>query len=147
MSRPVNMTMAEVLNLTARAGQAPNLAAHRDQPRQRDRQKYRNVVIEVDGLQFDSKAEHRRWCYLQQLVKAREIRNLRRQVAFELIPGQERPSGGRERPTMYVADFVYEDRTGATIVEDVKGASTPEYRLKRKLMLWRHRVEIREIKA
>lgn len=147
MSRPVAMSLADVLAITSRAQRQPTAAAMRDQPREREHRKYRNVTVEVDGLTFDSKAEHRRWCYLQQLVKAREITKLRRQVAFELIPGQDRPSGGRERPTVYVADFVYEDRTGATVVEDVKGASTPEYRLKRKLLLWRHGIEIREIKA
>lgn len=147
MSRPVTMSLAEVLAITGRAQQRP-LAAMRDQPRQREDRKYRNVVVETDdGLRFDSKAEHRRWCYLQQLAKAREITDLRRQVPFELIPAQVRPSGGKERPTVYVADFVYVDRTGLQVVEDVKGASTPEYRLKRKLMLWRHGVEVREVRA
>lgn len=147
MSRPVTMTLSEVLSITGRAQQRP-LAALRDQPRQREERKYQNVVVETaDGLRFDSKAEHRRWCYLAQLQRAGEITKLQRQVAFELIPAQARPSGGTERPTVYVADFVYVDRTGTTVVEDVKGASTPEYRLKRKLMLWRHGVEIREVKA
>lgn len=147
MSRPVTMTLSEVLSITGRSQQRP-LTALRDQPRQSEDRKYRNVVVETaDGMRFDSKAEHRRWCYLVQLLKAREIAKLQRQVAFELIPAQTRPSGGKERPTVYVADFVYTDRTGATVVEDVKGASTPEYRLKRKLMLWRHGVEIREVKA
>lgn len=146
MSRPVTMSMAEVLQITGRARQQ-TLTALRDQPRQREDRKYRNVVVETEAGRFDSKAEHRRWLYLDQLRRAGEIRDLQRQVPFELIPAQVRPSGGKERPTVYVADFVYEDRTGARIVEDVKGASTPEYRLKRKLMLWRHGVEIREIKA
>lgn len=147
MSRPVSMSLAEVLKITGRAARRPSVATMRDAPREREKQKYSNLVVEVDGLRFDSKAEYRRWCYLVQLLKAREITQLKRQVPFELIPAQVRPSGGKERPTVYLADFVYRDRTGAQVVEDVKGASTPEYRLKRKLMLWRHGVEVREIKA
>lgn len=149
MSRPVSMSLTDALQVAGRAGQRPSLAAMRDQPRQREdgKRKYSNVVVEVDGLRFDSKAEYRRWCHLVLLLKAREIRELRRQVPFELIPAQARPSGGKERPTVYVADFVYVDRTGAQVVEDVKGAATPEYRLKRKLLLWRHGIEIREVRA
>lgn len=147
MSRPVTMSLTEVLQITRRAAHQPTAAAMRDQPREREHRKYRNVVIEDGGERFDSKAEHRRWCYLVQLQRAGEVTQLRRQVPFELIPAQQRPSGGVERPTTYIADFVYTDRTGSRVVEDVKGASTPEYRLKRKLMLWRHGVEIREVKA
>ena len=81
------------------------------------------------------------------LLKAKEIQNLRRQVSYEIIPAQISPSGKKERPTKYLADFVYETKDGKTIVEDVKGAVTPEYRLKRKLLLHVHGIEIMEIKS
>ncbi len=68
-------------------------------------------------------------------------------MRFVLIPRLTRPSGGVERETAYLADFVYLDEAGHRVVEDVKGAATPEYRLKRKLMLHVHGIEIREIKA
>jgi hypothetical protein len=123
--------------------EAPNLLAWRDAPRAKRQTKYANVVCEVDGIKFDSMAERQRWLNLQLLVKADQIRDLRRQVEYVLIPAQKRPSGGVERACCYLADFVYVDvKTGRTVVEDVKGAVTPEFRIKRKLMLERHGVEI-----
>lgn len=119
----------------------PNLLAWRDEPRAKRREKYHNERTEFDGLNFDSKAEAKRWCELQILVRAGEITDLRRQVPFVLIPQQKRPSGGVERECTYVADFTY-TRGGKAVVEDVKGAVTPEFRIKRKLMLDRHGIEI-----
>lgn len=126
----------------------PDLLAWRDNPRQRRREKYGNVRTEVDGMKFDSMAERKRWNDLQWMLSAGLIVKLQRQVKYVLIPRQERPSGGVERECAYVADFVYTDkRNGALIVEDVKGAATPEYRIKRKLMLQVHGIEVREVKA
>lgn len=148
--KPVNLTPAEARDLVARRGQGRTITAMRDTPAQRDteKRKYRNVKITTNnGETFDSKAEHRRWVYLVEQQKAGEIKGLQRQVSFELIPAQLAPSGKKERATCYVADFVYRDREGRRVVEDVKGAVTPEYRLKRKLMLWQHGVEVQEIRS
>lgn len=123
-----------------------DLLAMRDSPRQRRKEKYANVRCEVDGLKFDSKAERDRWLTLRVLERAGKIRGLQRQVRYQLIPPQQRPSGGMERACDYVADFVYWDGD-RQIVEDVKGAATPEYRIKRKLMLQVHGLEVREVKA
>ena len=52
-----------------------------------------------------------------------------------------------EREAYYLADFVYIDcATGQNIVEDVKGVHTPLYTLKRKLVLERFGIRIREVK-
>lgn len=123
-----------------------DLASWRDAPRQRQRRKYANEPTTIDGMRFDSKAEARRWVELSLLVRAKQITDLQRQVEFELVPATSRPSGGRERAVVYRADFVYM-RDGRRVVEDVKGASTPEYRIKRKLMLWRHGIEVLETPA
>lgn len=87
---------------------------------------------------FDSVKEYQRWGELRILERAGRISNLRRQVKYELIPKQE-----GERACNYVADFVYTEN-GKTVVEDVKGFKTPEYRLKRKLMMWIHGIRIKE---
>lgn len=126
--------------------QPRSLLDMRDNPRARERRKYANEPTVVDGLRFDSKAEARRWCELRILERAGEIRGLERQVEYELIPACARPSGGKERATSYRADFVYW-RKDRKVVEDVKGAVTAEFRLKRKLMLWRHGIEILETPA
>lgn len=105
------------------------------------RQKYGNRITHVGGERFDSAKEARRWQELCLLVRAGEIRDLRRQVAYPLVVNGMLVAS-------FVADFVYVEG-GQVVVEDVKGGTTkatrPErYRLKKKLMLAIHGVEIRE---
>lgn len=102
--------------------------------------KYNNTKIRVDGRLFDSKAEAARWQELQLLERAGEIKELERQVEYELIPKQK-----GERAVKYIADFRYIDHDGKTVVEDTKGVKTPVYILKRKLMLRVHGIRIREV--
>lgn len=103
--------------------------------------KYHNQKTKtIDGITHDSKKEAARWSELLMLQRAGEIANLRRQVTFELIPKQE-----GERACNYIADFVYTDKLGKTIVEDAKGVRTDVYKIKRKLMLWRYDIRIKEV--
>ena len=96
--------------------------------------KYHNKKVVVDGKKFDSKKEAERYQALKLLEKADVIRNLSRQVPFELIPKQK-----DERAVKYIADFIYiETATGKIIVEDVKGYRTDVYKIKRKLFKWRY---------
>lgn len=117
---------------------------------------------------YDSRKEARRAEELRLLARAGKIRDLQEQVRFELIPAQYEgdtssalrapsPQGegeGRKRGKLlerrceYWADFVYVDcSTGETVVEDVKSPATrtPEYIIKRKLMLWVHGIRIKEV--
>ena len=48
--------------------------------------KYKNKKIEVDGIEFDSMLEARKYSELKLLQRARKIKDLRRQVSFELQP-------------------------------------------------------------
>ncbi|WP_244115966.1 DUF1064 domain-containing protein [Burkholderia gladioli] len=111
--------------------------------------KYRNSKCEHEGVKFDSQKERSRWFHLIQLQAAREIRDLQLQVAYVLIERRQRDDGTWEKATKYVADFVYTDvATGKTVVEDVKSPATrknPTYVLKRKLMLDRHGITIKEL--
>lgn len=91
---------------------------------------------------------------------AGEISDLRLQVKYVLIPTQRAPSfevykrgpnKGRRKPgevlekeCAYIADFVY-TKGGETVVEDAKGVRTKEYIIKRKLMLERYGIQIKEI--
>ncbi len=103
-------------------------------------QKYRNKPTEVDGIKFPSKKEARRWKDLNLLLNAGRIRNLERQVVFDLhVCGI--------KICAYRADFVYQEWTNGEwveVVEDAKGYPTPEYKLKRKLMAAVHKIAIRE---
>lgn len=101
--------------------------------------------------------EYRRYLDLIMLEKEGKISDLRRQVKFIIIPEQREPDqvgkrGGKikgkllEREASYYADFVYIDNeSGGMVVEDTKGYKTKDYILKRKLMLERHGIRIREI--
>lgn len=126
--------------------------------------KYYAQKVSIGGETFDSKKEARRWEELNLLLRAGRISDLRRQVKFVLIPAQyERyPRYGKkgqrikdgttcvEQACEYIADFVYiED--GKVIVEDVKGYRDPrsaayaKFVIKRKLMLERYGVRVREV--
>lgn len=120
--------------------------------------KYHNRKIIIDGIEFDSEKEGKRYNELKVLLKAGEISDLRLQVKYELIPAQyemgTRIRGNHvstvercvERAVNYVADFVYKDTmTEDTVVEDVKGMKTEVYKLKKKLMRWRYGIKIREV--
>jgi hypothetical protein len=143
------MTIDELRNLQARIAARPSATAMRDAPAEKSKrgQKYGNTKVTDAGITFDSKAEHKRWQYLAMLEKAGEIRDLRLQVPFELIPAQVMPDGRKIRPTVYIADLVYIDKSGELVVEDPKGMATPEWRIKRKLMLQVHGIWVREIRS
>lgn len=105
--------------------------------------KYKNRRITTPDGTFDSKREYERWCELKLLQRAGRISKLQRQVRFNLVPLQRgKPT---ERPVDYIADFVYL-QNGRTVVEDVKGKRTPEYIIKRKLMLYLRGIIIQEVK-
>ena len=102
--------------------------------------KYHNKRVTVDGITFDSVKEASRYQELRMLERAGEITGLVRQQKIELIPKTK-----LYRACYYVCDFIYFDkRENKTIYEDVKGVRTKEYLLKRKLLYWRHGIEILE---
>ena len=121
--------------------------------------KYNATKCLVDGIEFASKREANRYLELRLLERAGEISDLRLQVDFELIPNQYRTEkrygkNGKplkdkevllERKVVYRADFVYTDKDGKTVVEDVKGFRTTEYVLKRKMFLYKYGFPITEI--
>lgn len=92
-----------------------------------------------------SKKEAARKRELELLEMAGEISNLRCQVPFELIPMQKINGKCVERSCKYVADFVYLDKHGRQIVEDTKGFRTKDYIIKRKLMLFRYGIRVKEV--
>lgn len=91
-----------------------------------------------DGQVFDSRKEFQRYGILKLLERGGKISCLQRQVKYVLIPKQ-----GAMRECSYVADFVYREGD-QLVVEDCKGYRTEAYRIKKKLMLWVHGIEIRE---
>lgn len=104
--------------------------------------KYHAIRTEVDGITFDSKREAGRYLELKLAERVGRVRNLRHQIAHPLVVNGTNCGS-------YVADFVYQEFLGGEwrdVVEDVKSkpTMTPVYKLKRKLMLALHGIEIRE---
>jgi len=123
------------------------------------RPKYGNHKIKNAYGTYDSQLEYARFIFLSNREKEGEITNLRRQVEYLLIPAQygteikhlkTKDKEVRvllERSCSYVADFVYE-RNGKTIVEDCKGSKgiiTEAAKIKKKLLLWVHGIELRYV--
>ena len=123
--------------------------------------KYHNKKYTYLGIKFDSLKECRRYSELRLLEQAGKIKDLQLQKAYELIPAQyeetaevytkgihkgEHKTKLLERAVVYRADFTYTDcETCKQVVEDTKGMRTKEYVIKRKLLLWRFGIKIKEI--
>lgn len=98
-----------------------------------------NKFCNIRSGGFDSRKEHRRAQELTLMQQVGAISGLEFQKKFEVIPKQD-----GERAAHYIADFAYTECDGTKVVEDSKGVKTPDYILKRKLMLFRHGIRVRE---
>ena len=127
------------------------------------RNKYYNKKTCIDGIEFDSRKEARRYQELKLMERAGVIKDLKMQVKFELIPAQyETVETGEyykigakkgqpktkdiciEESITYYADFVYTEGKNK-VLEDTKGIKTEVYKIKKKLMLWIHGIRIKEV--
>lgn len=116
--------------------------------KQEKQRKYHNQPFEVDGVKFDSQKEARRYRELMALLGAGKIRDLKLQPQFTLQESYKTPEGKRVQAIRYVADFSYFDcDLDKDVVEDVKSKATKTrvYEMKRKLLLERFGIEIREV--
>ena len=93
-----------------------------------------------DGIRFDSQKEANRYWEIKMMERAGKVKNVQLQPRFVLQENFEH-NGKKHREISYVADFMYEDEQGKTIVEDVKSAMTkklPVYRMKKKMLLYKY---------
>lgn len=104
--------------------------------------KYHAKKTVVDGIEFDSAKEAKRYTKLRAMEENNEIHGLLLQVPFELLPSFDL-EGVKYRGVRYIADFVYY-RDDKRVVEDCKGFKTPEYKLKKKLMAYINHINIEE---
>ncbi len=109
--------------------------------------KFNARKVERHGIKFDSTLEADRWDFLLLMQRQGLITELKRQVTFTLFPDEWRDEVQHlktkdktvkrlaMRGIKYVADFQYYNvQAGSHVVEDTKGMTTPEYKLKEKLM-------------
>ena len=105
--------------------------------------KYKNKKVVIDGIEFDSKKEAKRYQELLLMQKAGIITDLKMQVPYVLVPAFNL-NKKRYRSMTYVADFVYKEN-GKEVVEDTKGFRTDIYKIKKKLMAYIYQIEIKEV--
>lgn len=108
--------------------------------------KYGNKRVTIGEREFASMREADRYAVLVMQQAAGLIADLQCQVRFVLAPAVDL-GGKRKKPALrYFADFVYVIvATGERVVEDAKGMSTPEYRIKKHLMMSEHGLLVQEV--
>lgn len=143
--------------------------ARLEQQQKKQSSKYHNTPTERQTnegkpIRFDSQKEARRFDELMLMLKAGRIRDLKLQPQFTLQEAYTTSEGVRVRAIRYQADFSYErlvtnkyvvDGGGSyeyideweKVVEDVKSKATKTrvYSVKKKLMLEKFGIEIREL--
>jgi hypothetical protein len=102
--------------------------------------KYQNKRNTLNDQKFDSLGERNRYLYLCQLERDGKIRNLKRQVRFELVVNDDLICA-------YVADFMYHLKDDL-IVEDFKGGYRlpNDFVIKNKLMKAIYGITIKIVK-
>ena len=100
--------------------------------------KYNNKKTIVDGIKFDSEMESRYYLYLKQLKEIGEVVDFILQPTYLLQEGFNL-NGKRIRPITYKADFKVIYKDGHEEVIDVKGKLTEEFKIKRKMLLYKYR--------
>jgi len=109
----------------------------------KNRMKYGNKKVRLDGFVFDSKKESERYIELLMRQKVGEISGLKVHPVFPIVVNDQKVCS-------YEADFLYyvchlDIKGSALVVEDVKGVKTQVYILKRKLMKAIRGIEIKEV--
>ena len=124
--------------------------------------KWHNKPVTYDGIKFDSTKEGNYYLYLKQLQETGIISNLQMQVPYEVIPPvyveevkhlktkDKTVKRCIQKAAHYRADFVYVvTATGEKEVVDVKGKTAPlteGFKLKQKLMLYRHGISVKIVR-
>lgn len=120
-----------------------------DKPEAAKRNKFNAQKVELDGMTFDSKKEHKRYIELKAMQQRGEIFGLEHHTKFELAPKTKLKGEKRAKPALrYFADFTYYNGEGQYIVEDVKSEATRKkdsYRNKKHLMKTVLNIDVREV--
>ena len=100
--------------------------------------KFKNKKTEIDGIKFDSEMESHYYLYLKELKEEGVVVDFELQPTFILQEGFIK-DGKKIRPITYKADFKVTYIDGYIEVIDVKGKMTEEFKLKRKMLLYKYR--------
>lgn len=108
--------------------------------------KYKNKKVVIDGIEFDSQKEGKRYTELKLMERCGLIKDLELQKVYELQPTFKKNNKTYQKIT-YKADFSYYDiEREQIIVEDVKGFKTEVYKIKKKMFEYKYpELTLREI--
>ena len=115
------------------------------------RPKFNARRVTIDGNTFASKLEASCWVLARDAAEGGDWLTVTRQERFQLLPKQPK-ARGFEQPAHYTADltlYLRKDRSLKVIV-DTKSEPTRKsipYILRRKMMLFFHKIEIVEISS
>lgn len=102
-----------------------------------NRSKYGAKKITIDGYKFDSKDEGKYYEYLKKLKAQEKILNFELQPKYELQPGFKK-NGKTYRAITYAPDFLIYHLDGTEELIDVKGMSTQQGELRRKMFDYKY---------
>lgn len=105
--------------------------------------KYHNKKCTYKNMTFDSLKERNHYIVLEHLEKTGQIKDLKRQVKFELQPSFKL-NGKTIRAINYIADFTYL-KDNKLVVVDTKGFRTKDYLLKKKMFQYKYGMDIVEV--
>lgn len=105
-----------------------------------------NKKVEYDGFLFDSKMERDYYVYLRKLQDQGEILSIEMQPSVELQPKFER-NGKKYRAITYKPDFLITYADGRTEYVDVKGMSTQQGEMRRKMYAYKYNTPLRWVTA
>ena len=100
--------------------------------------KFKNKKTEIDGIKFDSEMESHYYLYLKELKEEGVVVDFELQPTFILQEGFIKDVK-KIRPITNKADFEVTYIAGHIEVIDVKGKMTEEFKLKRKMLLYKYR--------
>ena len=104
------------------------------------RNKFGNKPVTIDGILFQSTLEGNYYTQLKLRVRAGDIVSFDMQVPYVFTINGVKVS-------TYRADFVVTWPDGRITVEDTKGVETPDFKIKKNLMLALYGIEVKLVKA
>lgn len=110
---------------------------HLDNVVQVKQSKYRNKIIEIDGIKFRSKKEGQYYLTLKAREKAGDIKGFTMQVPF--------PVTKEGKKIRYFLDFMISNNDGSVEYVDTKGVKTALYKLKKQLVKEIYGIDIKEV--
>lgn len=99
--------------------------------------KYNSKKVVIDGITFDSKDEGKYYEYLKELKAKGKIFNFELQPSYELQPKFKKDGKGY-RAITYTPDFLIYHLDGTKELIDVKGMSTQQGEMRRKMFDYKY---------